>query len=48
MEIGNCCYIKDSKKLWLILDINKNSITLKDKSDIITTNIKNIKEIIEN
>lgn len=30
LEVGNCCYIKDDKILYLILEVHKNYVLLKD------------------
>lgn len=30
LEKGNCCYIRGNKKLWLIVEVNKDLIVIKD------------------
>lgn len=50
LEVGNCCYIKDDKILYLILGVHKSYVLLKDIKTNNTRLIKkeNIIEIIEN
>lgn len=50
LEIGNCCYIKGNyKTLWLIVEINRTTVRLKDiKGNTQVIMIKDIIEIIEN